>query len=195
MCEPFFCVFLHPFTKPEYILHFLHIHHIRFFFAVQHTGEHGDSSVCTLRHATVMGISPLLLRDDWPSNEKGSTRPSGQLETSIRANVTNKAYRIIQKKKATNFGIATILTSLVRCILSGERKLFSVGKLLDGEYDPEFKGVYCSVPCILSNKGVERSLEFPLSEKEKKLLGESVEVLKKNCQIALDAIGMGTIKE
>ena len=44
---------------------------------------------------------------------------------------------------------------------------------LEGEY--EASDVYAGVPVVLGQKGVERIVEFKLTEKEKALFGKSVD--------------------
>ncbi len=144
-------------------------------------GEHGDSSVSTFEHATLRGISikELAAKKDNCSFDEAECK-------AIHESVWKKAYEIINRKRATFYGIGAALAEVSKAILRDERKVFAVGKLLDGEYGEQ--GVYAGVPCIVGRKGIISSMEFPLSDAELAQFKKSVSVLKESNKTALEAI-------
>lgn len=141
-------------------------------------GEHGDSSVSTFEFGTIKGIpmKPMF-------NEKGLTEEKLK---EIHTRVYKKAYEIIDRKRATFYGIGAALAEVSKSILRDERKVFATGALLSGEYGQE--GVYAGVPSIIGSEGIVSTFEFPLSESEKQAFVKSVETLKEATNTALEAI-------
>ncbi len=141
-------------------------------------GEHGDSSVSTFEHGTIRGIpmKPLYA-------EKGLT---DEKLGEMHVRVYRKAYEIIERKRATFYGIGAALAEISKAILKDEMKVFATGALLSGEYGME--GVYAGVPSIIGREGISETFEFPLSEAEKAQFVKSVETLKEATASALEAI-------
>ncbi|PRX19189.1 malate dehydrogenase (NAD) [Orenia metallireducens] len=80
-----------------------------------------------------------------------------------------------RKKGYTNHGIAAGVGRIVKAISLDEKSILPVSVLLKGEYGIE--GVALSVPCIVSEKGVEKLLEFPLAKEEMEKLESSAKSL------------------
>lgn len=141
-------------------------------------GEHGDSSVSAFTHGTVAGI-PFM---DY-LEAKGV---NAEKRAEIHKYVYRKAYEIIERKRATYYGIGAALAELTKAVLRDERKVFATGALLSGEYGQE--GVYAGVPSVLGRDGIIETYEFPLSEEERAQFVKSVETLKEATNVALEAI-------
>lgn len=131
-------------------------------------GEHGDSSFVPWEHCYV-GCKKLT------DIAKARHKSMKELE-KIRDDVKNAAYEIIEKKKATYYGIGVALTKLVRAILDDEKTILTVSAYLDGEYNQ--KDIYIGVPAIITNKGVRGLLELPLSEQDQEKLSNSCKILR-----------------
>lgn len=129
-------------------------------------GEHGDSSFATTSTANVGG-QPITSMEGF-SKEKA-------LEAYQKAR--DAAYKIIAAKGATYYAIAVVVNQLVDAILRDTRRIYPLSITLEGEYGHH--DVALSLPCVLGREGIERIIEIPLSEEEKKQLDHSVEVLKK----------------
>jgi L-lactate dehydrogenase len=71
--------------------------------------------------------------------------------TNIREEAVNMAYKIIDLKRATFYGIGAALTRIAKAVLNDERSTLMVGAKLDGEY--KNKGIYTGVPAIISRNG------------------------------------------
>ncbi len=141
-------------------------------------GEHGDSSISTFEYGTIKGIPMKPLYSKYGLTEE-------KLE-EIHTTVYKKAYEIINRKRATFYGIGAALAELSKAILRDERRVFATGALLSGEYGQE--GVYAGVPCVLGAEGIVETIEFPLSEKEREGFAKSIATLKEATAQALEAI-------
>ena len=131
-------------------------------------GEHGDSSFVPWSHCYI-GCKKLLDI----AKSRGTTLED--LE-KIRDDVKNAAYEIIEKKKATYYGIGVALTRLVKAILNDEDAILTVSTFLNGEYNE--KDIYIGVPAIINNKGVREILELPLLDVDQNKLSNSCNVLR-----------------
>lgn len=131
-------------------------------------GEHGDSSFVPWDHCY---IGCKKLTDIMKENHKSMK----DLE-KIRDDVKNAAYEIIEKKKATYYGIGMALTKLVKAILNDEKTLLTVSTYLDGEYNE--KDIYIGVPAVVTNKGVREILKLPLNEQDQEKLSKSANILR-----------------
>ena len=85
-------------------------------------GEHGDSSFVPWEHAYV-GCKKI--KDVMEDNN----HPMKDLE-KIHKDVINAAYEIINKKKATYYGIGMSLNRLVRAVLDNENSILTVSTYL-----------------------------------------------------------------
>lgn len=135
-------------------------------------GEHGDSEFAAWS-MTYVGGSPIdqycAANDkcvDWLTERE-----------RIVDEVKSSGYHIINYKGATNFAIGLALTQIVTAVLRNQRSVLSVSTLLSGEYG--IQDVCLSVPCVVSQKGVERIIEGNLSPSEVLALSGSAATLKK----------------
>ena len=131
-------------------------------------GEHGDSSFVPWEHCYV-GCKKLT------DIAKIRHKSMKELER-IRDDVKNAAYEIIEKKKATYYGIGVALTKLVKAILDDEKTILTVSAYLDGEYNE--KDIYIGVPAIITNKGVRELLELSLSDLDQEKLSNSCKIIR-----------------
>jgi L-lactate dehydrogenase len=101
----------------------------------------------------------------------------------IEREVRESAYQIINYKGATNFAVGLAIVRITAAILRRQKSVMSVSTLLEGEFG--LSDVCLSVPCIVSNNGITKIIESPLSDPEKIALNSSAEILKK----AINEIG------
>lgn len=130
-------------------------------------GEHGDSSFVPWSHCYV-GCKNIL--DVMKENNK----PLEDLD-KIYTNVQQAAYEIINRKKATYYGIGVALTRLIKAILGDENSIMPVSTYLEGEYG--HSNIYIGVPAIINRNGVKDILELKLEPKDQEQLDKSCEVL------------------
>ena len=105
--------------------------------------------------------------------EKGQDE---KLLDEIYSEVQQAAYEIINKKKATYYGIGLNLAKIVRTILDGDNELITVSTYLDNNYG--HSGLFIGVPAVLTNKGVREILNVQLSEEEQKKFDNSFNILR-----------------
>ena len=133
-------------------------------------GEHGDSEIAVWSSANVSGI---------PINDFCEMRGHYQHDASMKAiaeDVKNSAYEIIQKKRATYYGVAMAVRRICEVIMRDEKSILPVSTAMHGEHGIE--GVVLSMPCIVGRNGIETKVPIRLNEEEEKKLRESADVLK-----------------
>jgi len=134
-------------------------------------GEHGDSEVPVWSATNISGV-PLNdfceLRGFY-NHDEGMQR--------LYENVRDSAYKIIERKGATYYGIAMGVTRIARCIVRDEHSVLPVSTILHGEYGIE--DICLSIPSVLGKDGVEKVLEMKLNDDEFYKLYASAEELRK----------------
>lgn len=101
-----------------------------------------------------------------------------EAEKEMALDVKNSAYEIIQKKKATYYGIAMSVVRICRAIMKDEKTVMPVSTDPKGAYG--IRGCSLSVPAIVGRNGVEGLVPVDISEEERDELSKSAEVLKAN---------------
>lgn len=131
-------------------------------------GEHGDSSFVPWSHSYVgcKNLKHILEQRNENLN----------VLDKIYNGVQQAAYEIINRKKATYYGIGLGLTKIIKAILNNENEILTVSTFLNGEY--EQKGLYIGVPAIVNHQGVKEILELNLETDEKEKLDNSCNVLR-----------------
>ena len=133
-------------------------------------GEHGDSEIAAFSSANVSGI-PL---NDF-CEMKGHFNHD-ESEKFIAEDVKNAAYEIIQRKRATYFGVAMAVKRICECIVRDEKSILPVSTMMHGEQGID--GVVLSMPCVVGGDGIETQVPIKLDEDEAKRLRESADILK-----------------
>jgi len=139
-------------------------------------GEHGDSEIAAFSSANVSGIALsefCEMRGHY--DHEANTR-------QIAENVKNSAYEIIQKKKATYYGIASAVRRICEVIIRDEKSILPVSSMMHGEYGIE--DVVLSMPAIVGKYGIETRIPIDLSEEE-------IEDLKRSAQTLKEFVGIG----
>jgi L-lactate dehydrogenase len=126
-------------------------------------GEHGDSELPVWSTANISGNLIASQLTDEKKNE-------------IFLQVRDAAYKIIESKGATYYGIAMGLARITKAILHNEEVVLPVGALLEGEYD--HNDVYIGVPSVIARSGIKRIVELSLNDLEKEKLAQSITTLK-----------------
>jgi L-lactate dehydrogenase len=129
-------------------------------------GEHGDSEVLAWSSGKVGGV---------PVKEFAAqiSRPiTGDIKKRIDDSVRNAAYRIIEGKGATYYGIGAGIARIASAIGDDEGAVLSLSNM-DG-----LGGVCLSLPRVLNANGIETTIQPVLSDEETKALNKSAEILK-----------------
>ena len=135
-------------------------------------GEHGDSEFPVWSSANVSGID----LDKFCVN-CCRTCNSDHLN-SIFDSVRTSAYKIIEAKGATYYGIAESVKKIVAAIVKNEETILPVSAVMNGQYG--LSDIALSIPCIVGKNGIHDILEIPLNSKEKEML---LDVAKKQKEI------------
>jgi len=129
-------------------------------------GIHGDNMLPLVRLASVGGvpIEALLSREEIEGivhrTQCGGAEIVGHLKTGSAFSTP---------------GLAAV--EMAQSILRDERRVLPCAVYLEGEFG--IKGIFLGVPVVLGRNGVERILEFPLSQKEQEVLGRSVKAVER----------------
>ncbi len=138
-------------------------------------GEHGDSEVLIWSNADAgtMPLENLAIELDKKLNF--------EIKTTIDDNVRNAAYKIIEGKGATFYGIAGGLSRICQAISTNENAILTVSSLhneIEGIQD-----VCLSLPSIINKNGIEKVIYPKLTSEEHILLQASAEKLKDYMQL------------
>src|SRR5664280_2519173 len=126
-------------------------------------GEHGDSEFAAWSMTNIAGISideycPVCSNcSDWKNQRR-----------LIEEQVRDSAYHIINYKGSTQFAVGLALVRITGAILRSQNTILSVSTLVESEFG--IKDICLSVPCVVSDSGVTRIIESPLSLEELGLL-------------------------
>jgi L-lactate dehydrogenase len=136
-------------------------------------GEHGDSEFPAWSMTHIAG---MLIDDYCPACQKCGDW--NQERERIVTEVRESAYRIIEAKGSTSYAIGLALVRIVGAILRNEHSVLTVSTRLNGEYG--LKDLCLSVPCLVSQSGVERIIEGKLTDGEHRALHASASVIEKS---------------
>ena len=133
-------------------------------------GEHGDSEIVAWSSANVSGI-PLHNFCEM----RGYFDHDASMER-IAEDVKNSAYRIIEKKGATYYGIAMSVRRICEAIVRDEKSILPISCMQKG--DNGISDIAISMPAIVGRDGVEGNVPIRLNDKEKAALKKSADTLK-----------------
>jgi L-lactate dehydrogenase len=141
-------------------------------------GEHGDSSFVPWGHCYV-GCKKLID----VMNENG--KDIKDLD-KIYNDVQQAAYEIINKKKATYYGIGIALTRIIKAILGDENAIMPISAYQNGEYGNS--GIFIGVPAIINRKGIKEMVELTLDKEDQEKFDDSCNLLKKMIEEEINPI-------
>jgi L-lactate dehydrogenase len=130
-------------------------------------GEHGDSEVLAWSSGKVGGVPVVEF-----ATQIG--RPiTDDVKARIDDGVRRAAYRIIEGKGATYYGIGAGIARIAKAIRDDESAVLTLSNI-EG-----VNGVSLSLPRVLNAKGVEATIQPMLSNEEAQALKRSAAILKK----------------
>lgn len=135
-------------------------------------GEHGDSEVLTWSMVTVggMGLSDFC-------EHQGIALEQVPCQ-DISRRVQNAAYRIIQGKGATYYGIGAALAKIADALLHDQRAILTVSAPTD-QVPGMAETVTLSLPHLIGGQGVITTIPPALSKKEQGELQQSAAVIQR----------------
>lgn len=125
-------------------------------------GGHGDTMVPLPRYTTVCGVplKDLLSKDRIDALVDRTRGGGGEIVKLLK---TGSAY----------YAPAAATAYMVKAVLHDEKRLIPASTYLEGEYGIE--DLCIGAPVILGAAGIEKVIEFDLSEEEKKMLHHSAD--------------------
>lgn len=133
-------------------------------------GEHGDSELAAWSNARIGGLKV---------NDFCELRGHFNHEQSMKKifeNVRNSAYKIIERKHATYYGIAMAVKRICEAIVRNEKSILPVSSLMTGEYG--LNDVVLSIPAVVGETGVQKVIPIELNDEELTKLKDSANILK-----------------
>lgn len=131
-------------------------------------GEHGDSSFISWMN-TYVGCKSVVEYIDEKNLDMNDLN-------DIYKDVKNAAYEIIERKKATYYGIGLALNKLIQSIFNDSHKILCVSAYLDHEYNHD--DIYMGVPCVINREGVKEVIQIPLNDMDQNKFDKSYSILK-----------------
>jgi len=131
-------------------------------------GEHGDSEVPVWSKVNIAGM-PLYDREGSPAAENAAL-------DEIFEEVKNAGYEILKRKGSTSYAIGLATTEIVKAILHGQERILTVSSLVNGFYG--IQDVCLSLPSVVNEKGVIKTVNLTLNDKEQQQLIHSAQVLR-----------------
>ena len=141
-------------------------------------GEHGDSSFVPWIHSYI-GCKNLL---EYLDENDISLSELQEIYIDVR----DKAYKIIELKRATYYGIGLALKRIVSCSLNNERAILPVSAYQNGEYGKE--GYFIGTPSVVGSNGVEQVIRLHLNENDQQRFDHSFDTLKNTIEENLQDI-------
>lgn len=135
-------------------------------------GEHGDTELPVISTGSIAGIA---LRNRLA--KEAETNPDVYKEIDEMFVATrDAAYKIIQAKGSTDFGIGGCLARITRAIFMNEDVVLPVSAKLDGQYGQS--DIYIGTPAVVNRNGIREAIELHLNEEELEKFTHSAETLR-----------------
>jgi len=129
-------------------------------------GGHGDEMVPLTGYTSVGGIPISQMLDP------------ASIEALVKRTRTGGAEIVSLIKSGSAFyAPGASVAKMVEAVIKDEKRLFPASAFLRGEYG--FSDIYLGVPVIMGRNGIERIVELPLTDPEKRALEASAEAVKK----------------
>jgi len=129
-------------------------------------GIHGDNMLPLIRLANVSGVpvTDLLSGDELAAIVKRTQHGGAEIVNHLK---TGSAFYTP--------GLAAV--EMAEAVLTDSKRVLPCAAYVEGEFG--FSGCFLGVPVVLGDKGVERIIEFNLTDDEKKAMAESETAVRK----------------
>ncbi|WP_320937117.1 L-lactate dehydrogenase [Enterocloster lavalensis] len=134
-------------------------------------GEHGDSEFAPWSQA-LLATKPIL--ELCGENDAVCRERLDQIEEEVRT----AAYKIIEAKNATYYGIGMALTRITKAILGDEHSVLTVSAMLRGDFGQ--RDVFVGAPCIINQNGIQKVLPLSLTDEEMEKMNKSCDTLRES---------------
>ncbi|KAL2271366.1 hypothetical protein VTJ83DRAFT_737 [Remersonia thermophila] len=132
-------------------------------------GEHGDSQLPVWSLATISG---MRLRDYCTA---ANIEYDDKVLEACATRTREAAYEIIRRKGKTNYGVASVLVSVLQPIVTDSDAIMTVSRV--GSY-AGVDDVALSMPCKLNRHGAYQDVPLLLNDEEKEALRKSAQSIK-----------------
>lgn len=82
---------------------------------------------------------------------------------------------MVERKGATNYGIASVASTIIKAIIKDIHTVMPVSTQLNGEYG--FHDVFIGVPAVINRNGIKEIVTYHLSDDEMNQFKKSVDIL------------------
>lgn len=137
-------------------------------------GGHGDTMVPIIRNANVNGIPVMELLE----RKYGDKAKAKEIMDTMVTRTKKAGGEVVGLLKTGSafYSPASAAITMAEAIIYDEKRMLPVCAFLDGEFGVD--GYYVGVPAVLGSDGVEKIIEFSLSEEEKAAFNHSVDAVK-----------------
>ena len=142
-------------------------------------GEHGDSMFFPTSRIAVEGLGLREYLSLRPELQGG-----GIDYEEVMRRVRESGSTIVSGKGCTEFGIGSVVATLVTAVLHDEKRVMPLSVHLEGEYGED--GIAAGVPCVIGAEGVESVLDIDLSYEERRAMRSSCGIIRENLEKALE---------
>lgn len=137
-------------------------------------GGHGDTMVPIIRNANVNGIPVMeLLERKYGDKNKAKEIMDNMVQRTKMAG--GEVVKLLKTGSAF-YSPASAATAMAESILKDEKRLLPTCAYLQGEFGVD--GYYVGVPAVLGSEGVEKVVDFELTDEERKAFQKSVDSVK-----------------
>lgn len=121
-------------------------------------GEHGDSSFVSWSNSKVgvVDIRNIISKEEL---------------NTLEAKVRKQAYKIIDLKGETSYGLGVCMTEITNAIINDENKVMPVSVY--------HEGIYLSMPAVINKDGIKGAMKVNLNADEDKKLRKSESIIRK----------------
>jgi malate dehydrogenase len=125
-------------------------------------GGHGDDMVPLVRYSYAGGIplEKLISKERMAAIVERTRKGGGEIVNLLGS---GSAY----------YAPAASIVQMAEALLKDKKRILPAVAYLEGEYG--YKNLYLGIPTVIGGEGVEKIIEIPLSEQEKKALNRSTE--------------------
>ena len=121
-------------------------------------------------------IGGVLFEDYCPLCKNSSFCDSEKEKGEIFSQARDSAYKIIERKGETSYGIGLAMVRITRAILNNENSVMPVSSLVENKYG--INDVYLSLPAVISREGIKEILHVRFSDREEQELKRSAALLR-----------------
>jgi len=139
-------------------------------------GQHGEKMVPLVSAARALGrpITELLSQDDIRQ----------VVEETVKA-----GEKIVQLKKwSASHAVGAGIAEIVEAILKDKKELHNFSALLQGEYG--YTDVVAEVVGILGRRGIEKIVELPMTEEERRKFDEAIAWIRELTKQVMEKLGL-----